>query len=156
MIWRCPPAAGPYLSEPWADSTVLRESLAGEEQLLPQDRPHLAVDIHLPVGEQVLNHVIVPLLGCQVQTRGALGILHTSTEQTLRGAQEQQGSSQVEQRTPKAPSPLAGGQRAGAGASTEQSSGASHQRGATHAEKEAESAKGFAKPGKGTSPKAWQ
>lgn len=155
-IWRCPPAAGLHLSEHWADSTVLRGSLSWEKQLLPQGRPHLAVDIHLPVGEQVLHHLIVPLLGCQVQTRGALGILHTSTEQTLRAAQGQQRSSQMEQRTPKAPSPLPAGQRGGARVSTEQSLGALHQRGSTCAETEAQSAKGFAKPGEGTSPKPWQ
>lgn len=113
-------------SEHWADSTVLRESLPWAKQLLPQGRSHLAVDIHLPVGEQVLHHIIVPLLGCQVQTRGALSILHTTTQQTLRDAQEQQRSSHMEQRTPKVSTPLPKGQRAGVRFSTKQNLGALH------------------------------
>jgi len=50
----------------------------------PAERPHLAVDIHLPYGQEVLNNIVVPLLGSQVQTRGALCILDTSTEQVLK------------------------------------------------------------------------
>lgn len=73
----------------------------------------------------------MPLLGCQVQTRGTLSILHTTTEQTLSNAQEQLRSSQMEQGIPKVSSPLPGGQRAGARASTKQGLGALHQRGAT-------------------------
>lgn len=67
-------------------STLARlKALPGEEQLLHlAERPHLAVDIHLPVGQEVLDNIVVPLLGSQVQTRGALRILDTSTEQALR------------------------------------------------------------------------
>lgn len=61
------------------------KALPGEERLLHlAERPHLAVDIHLPVGQEVLDNIVVPLLGSQVQTRGALRILDTSTEQALR------------------------------------------------------------------------
>lgn len=136
--FQVPPAAGPCLSDHCTDSMLLRlGSLASEKQLLHlTERPHLAVDIHLPVGEEVLNNVVVPLLGSQVQTRGALRILdkpqnkhsgdipsprfpclHDTSE-----AYECQGSSQMEQRTPKAPSPPSGGEKAAAATnvSTEQ------------------------------------
>ena len=36
---------------------------------------YLTVDIHLPIGKQILNHIIVAFLGSQVQTGGALCVL---------------------------------------------------------------------------------
>jgi len=86
-VSQVPPSSRTVFEHHCTDSTLVRfGSLTCREQLLTlAERPHLAVDVHLPIGEEVLNNFVVPLLGSQVQTRGALRVLDTTTEQALRG-----------------------------------------------------------------------